>query len=82
MIFENCLSSNKQIDVACQAGHFLEEEGFSLNKESKMKQLETELEYKMKYLTIQTFDEKVCYKICYQYIQPRPNMGVDFTLVW
>ena len=60
MIFENCLSSNKQIDVACQAGHFLEEEGFSLNKESKMKHLEPKLEDKMKYLTIQRLDEKVC----------------------
>jgi hypothetical protein len=43
LIFENC----QQVDEACQTGHFLEEENFSLKKESKMEHLETELENKI-----------------------------------
>ena len=82
LILENCLSSNKQVDVAYQTEYFREEKDISLKEESKMKHLETEIENNMKYLTIQRLDEKVCSKNLYQYIQPRPNLGVDITLAW
>jgi hypothetical protein len=62
LIFENGLSSNQNVDAACQAGYFLEEEDFRLNNELKIKHMETELENK-----IQGLDEKVCSKTCYQY---------------